>query len=269
MSYNQTLPTFSAQGLATLQIYWVPIALLFAPLPYLILSHWNKSKTAGGSSAPDYSKFDTANIRVTKILIHPIKSCRGISVPEARYTLEGLENDRRWCIVRADNNVVVTARDVPKMVLIIPRIIPDSPCQKNGRLEISFPEESVCEAFSVPLHPTEETLLSWQSIDISLWSKNDIEGYVCQTNTGRSPSEILSQYVGFPVLLAMKGPRPRICPPTLRFPKLDAPSYFQDGYPLLVLSEESVAAMQERVRGMVGIQGVEEKWSNDTLQVER
>lgn len=67
----------------------------------------------------------------------------------------------------------------------------------------------------------------------------------------------------------MKGPRLRICPPTHRFPKLDAPSYFQDGYPLLVVSEESVAAMQERIRGMVGLQGVEEKWFSDTLQVER
>lgn len=67
----------------------------------------------------------------------------------------------------------------------------------------------------------------------------------------------------------MKGPRLRICPPTQRFPNLDAPSYFQDGYPLLVVSEESIVAVQEQIRGMVGVQGVEEKWSNDTLQVER
>lgn len=107
------------------------------------------------------------------------------------------------------------------------------------------------------------------SIDISLWGKDDIEGYVCQSSIGKSASEILSEYVGFPVLLAMKGPRLRICPPTDRFPELDAPSYFQDGYPLLVVSEETVAAMQERIRGMVGVQGVEEKWANDTLQVER
>jgi hypothetical protein len=109
----------------------------------------------------------------------------------------------------------------------------------------------------------------FSSLDISLWGKDDIEGYVCQTDTGRSPSEILSEYMGLPVHLAMKGSRPRICPPTQRFPELDAPSHFQDGYPLMLLSDESVAAMQERVRGMVGMQGVEETWSSDTLQVER
>lgn len=226
-------------------------------------------KGEAGSHAPDHLKFDTTNIRVTKILVHPIKSCRGTSVPEAKYTLEGLDNDRKWCIVRADNNLVVTARDVGKMVLINPCIIPDPSSQEGGQLEVSFPKQSGCEPFFVPLNPTEETLQDWQNINISLWDKDDIEGHICQTNGGRSPSEILSQYMGLPVHLAIKGSRLRICPPTQRFPDLDAPSYFQDGYPLMILSEESVEAMQERVRGMVGMQGIEEKWSNDALQVER
>ncbi|KAG1742716.1 uncharacterized protein EDB91DRAFT_294104 [Suillus paluster] len=267
-------------GLATLQTFWIPIILLFAPLASFLLSHWQSPKSVGlggrsdkeeaDSRAPDYSNFDTTNIRVTKILIHPIKSCKGTSVSEAKYTLEGLENDRRWCIIRADNNAVVTARDVDKMVLIIPRIIPESPSQEGGWLEVSFPKESGCEPFSVPLNPTEATVQNWQNLDnISLWGKDDVEGYVCETNIGRSPSEILSQYMGLPVHLAMKGPRLRICPPTQRFPNLAAPSYFQDGYPIMLLSEESVAAVQEQIRGMVGVQGVEEKWSNETLQVER
>lgn len=239
----------------------------------MVLSHWPRSKSVGrsetGSHAPEYSKFDTTNIRVAKIFIHPIKSCKGTSVPEAKYTLEGLENDRRWCIVRADNNAVVTARDVSKMILIEPRIIPESSSQEGGRLEVSFPKESGCEPFSVPLNPTPATVQNWQNINITLWGKNDVEGYVCETSIGRSPSEILSQYMGLPVHLAVKGPRLRICPPTARFPNLDAPSYFQDGYPIMLLSEESVAAVQERIRGMVGVQGVDEKWSNETLQVER
>jgi hypothetical protein len=49
-----------------------------------------------------------------------------------------------------------------QMVLINPRIIPESASQKDGQLEVSFPEESGCETFSIPLHPTEESLLSWQ-----------------------------------------------------------------------------------------------------------
>jgi hypothetical protein len=42
-------PTILEQGLATLHVCWIPIALLFAPVAYLLLSYWNskKSKTAG------------------------------------------------------------------------------------------------------------------------------------------------------------------------------------------------------------------------------
>ena len=61
----------------------------------------------------------------------------------------------------------------------------------------------------------------------------------------------------------------RSCPPTLRFPKLDSRSYFQDGYPLLLVSEESVEAVQDRIRDMVGTQGVNDKWAEEELKVER
>ncbi|KIK91112.1 hypothetical protein PAXRUDRAFT_150234, partial [Paxillus rubicundulus Ve08.2h10] len=215
--------------------------------------------------------FDTSNIRVTKILIHPIKSCKGTSVQEAVYTLEGLENDRKWCIIKADSNLVVTARQANKMVLIHPRIVHEPSSPEGGRLEVSFPDDSGCETFSVPLNPSEATLRNWQdfSLEVELWGKKDIEGYICETITGQSPSAVLSKYFGYPVHLVVKGPRIRICPPTLRFPKLDAPSYFQDGFPLLLVSEESVEAVQERIRDMVGIQGVGEKWEKEELMVER
>ncbi|KAF9245643.1 hypothetical protein BU15DRAFT_40911, partial [Melanogaster broomeanus] len=202
-------------------------------------------------------------------LVHPIKSCKGTSVQEANYTLEGLEHDRKWCIVKAENNQVVTAREASKMVLIHPRIIPELSSPEGGLLEVSFPDDSGLETFSVPLNPGEDTLRKWQNLDVELWAKKDIEGYICETVTGQSPSTLLSEYIGYPVHLVVKGPRVRICPPTLRFPKLDAPSYFQDGYPLLLMSEESVNAVQERIRDMVGIQGVGEKWEKEELVVER
>ncbi|KAH7886257.1 MOSC N-terminal beta barrel domain-containing protein [Phlebopus sp. FC_14] len=264
--------------MATLQTFSIPIVLLLAPFALLTLS--NKLKISGSKQSvderatdpttADYSKFDTSNVRVTKILIHPIKSCKGTSVQEAKYTLEGLEHDRKWCILNADNSSVVTARQFSKMVLIHPRIVPDGSSPEGGRLEVSFPDDSGCETFSIPLNPTEGMLRQWRNVDdAELWGKKDIDGYICETLTGRSPSVILSEYFGYAVHLVVKGPRPRICPPTLRFPKLDAPSYFQDGYPLLIVSEESLAAVQARVRDMIGVQGVAEKWETEELVVER
>lgn len=61
----------------------------------------------------------------------------------------------------------------------------------------------------------------------------------------------------------------RKCPPTLRFPELDASAYYQDVFPLLLVSEESVGAIQKRIRDMVGTQGISDKWAEEELAVER
>ncbi|KAI6136190.1 MOSC N-terminal beta barrel domain-containing protein [Pisolithus sp. B1] len=223
---------------------------------------------APATQNPITGEFDTSNIRVTKILIHPIKSCRGTSVQQARFTLEGFEYDRKWCIIDARDNSVVTARQFSKMVLIYPRIVLGSSLEPEC-LEVSFPESSGCEPFSVPLNPGEEEIRHLRRVGVSLWRKKDIDGYICESLSGRSPSTILSEYLERPVHLVFKGPRPRVCPPTSRFPKLDAPSYFQDAYPLLIMSEESVAAVQGQVREMVGSQGVGDEWTERELEIER
>ena len=108
-----------------------------------------------------------------------------------------------------------------------------------------------------------------------LHGRRGIDGYICQGIPAlpgafnESVSSILSKYCGRPVHLVCKGPNPRICQPTFDFPNLDASLWYQDGYPLLVLSEESVAAAEEEVRRYVGVQGVEERWREDKLVVER
>jgi hypothetical protein len=158
---------------------------------------------------------------------------------------------------------------VSKIVLIHPRITVDPSAPEGGLLAITFPEDSGCEAFSLPLNPSQDTFQKWESVDVELWEQKDVQGYICETTSGRSPSMILSEYIGYPVHLVAKGPRVRNCQPTLRFPKLDAPSYFQDGYPVLLVSEESVAAVQERIRDMVGTQGIDDTWAEEELKVER
>jgi len=65
-------------GLATLQTFSIPIIILLAPVAYLALTNNRKAfssnkSTSNGTADSNYSKFDTSNIRVTKILIHPIK----------------------------------------------------------------------------------------------------------------------------------------------------------------------------------------------------
>lgn len=106
-------------------------------------------------------------------------------------------------------------------------------------------------------------------MEVTLWGKKDIEGYICEPFDGRPPSTILSQYFGYAVHLVIKGPLLRRCPPTPRFPDLNTPSYFQDGFPLLIVSHESLVAVQDKVRQMIGEQGVEKVWEQQELVIER
>lgn len=49
------------------------------------------------------------------------------------------------------------------MVLITPRIVPDPSSPHGGALEVSFPEESGCETFVVPLNPTPDIFSTWET----------------------------------------------------------------------------------------------------------
>jgi len=174
----------------------------------------------------------------------------------------------------AETNKLITAREVPKMILIVPRIEVDPSSPHGGRLQISFPEESGCETFFVPLNPDWELLKNWEVLDdIDLFGQFTVDGYICEAIppllASETASSILSKYFERPVHLVFKGPRTRVCEPTLDFPNLDASLHYQDGYPLLVLSEESVMAAEKEVRTYVGVQGIEEKWKVDKLVIER
>ena len=54
---------------------------------------------------------------ISEILIYPVKSLGGISLPEAEVEERGLRYDRRWLVID-DNNRFVTQRQYPVMALI-------------------------------------------------------------------------------------------------------------------------------------------------------
>ncbi|KAL0068411.1 hypothetical protein AAF712_004489 [Marasmius tenuissimus] len=85
------------------------------------------------------------DVKVSKLLVHPIKF------------------DRKWAVIEADNHRVITAREFPKMVLISPTVREDAQSPYGGFLEISFPEDSGCRSVSVPLRPDGELLKTWET----------------------------------------------------------------------------------------------------------
>ncbi|KLO20146.1 MOSC-domain-containing protein [Schizopora paradoxa] len=214
-----------------------------------------------------------ADVKVTKILVHPIKSCRGTSVSQSRYDKFGLEFDRRFAIIDAETHEVITARTHPKMVLIHPTIEEDNRDENAGTLAISFPSDSDCQSFKIPLLPCPRLLSEWQTLgDVKLWGREDIDGHICQTVnscTENTPSKTISKYLGREVLLVAKGQKARPCHATFDFPTLKATAMYQDGYPLLIASEESLVSVQERMMSEVGKQSVSDRWAEDQLVMER
>ncbi|KAL0062801.1 hypothetical protein AAF712_010339 [Marasmius tenuissimus] len=94
------------------------IALIkFVGTRYKKTEHDARNGSKYGQKETGNSRYE--NVKVSKILIHPIKSCRGTSIESSRYTPEGLEYDRTWCIIDASTNATLTAREVPKVRLIV------------------------------------------------------------------------------------------------------------------------------------------------------
>ncbi|KAF9469581.1 hypothetical protein BDZ94DRAFT_1242756 [Collybia nuda] len=205
-------------------------------------------------------------------------TCRGTPLTTAKYTPEGLEHDRRWCILDVGLNRIITAREFPRMVLIHPRIKIDASLPHAGLLHVTFPEDSGCAAFTVPLRPTKDILSTWRIIDeVTLFpGMKPLDGYISQFlpgpslgSEGETPSSILSTYFGKPVHLIYKGPRIRPIQATVEFPELKATAVYQDGYPLLVLSEESMGDVNREIKDRVGTQGISEAWKEDSVAIRR
>lgn len=108
--------------------------------------------------------------------------------------------------------------------------------------------------------------------DVSLFAWNDVDAYLLPFD---SPACVaLSEYLGRPVQLALKGPRERICLPTKVAPTLGSKEWpadlvFQDNFPLLIASEESAHAVAQHVNQIATAGVVAEKWKDEKVPMKR
>jgi len=78
--------------------------------------------------------------KVVSIHIYPIKSLGGISLQEAKVESAGMQYDRRWMLVDADNNFM-TQRTIGKMCLFKQSIEGDNLVVSYGQKRIQVPLE--------------------------------------------------------------------------------------------------------------------------------
>jgi uncharacterized protein YcbX len=160
------------------------------------------------------------SLRLTDIWRYPVKSCRGERLTEAAVEPWGLAGDRRWMIVDRKGKQV-TGREHPALVLVTPRVEGGKiTFATRGRPEVTVPVPS--GAGLVPVSVWESDLLATQADDAA--------------------SDWLSGIVGQPVrLVYLDDPTRR--PTNPKYSRDSDRVSFADGYPLLLTSEESLAAV--------------------------
>jgi uncharacterized protein YcbX len=165
-------------------------------------------------------------IQLSNLTYYPIKACRGFDVTESRVERMGLADDRRMMVVTSDGEFL-TQREHPKLALITPTL-------KNDSVTLSAPNFDSLQ-FEIQKSGTPTQVNIWKSKGVSAIDQGD------QT------AGWLSEWLGASVRLVHVNERVRR--------KLN-PDYaisdedhtgFADGYPILVISEESLADLNSRL----------------------
>ncbi|KAJ6484454.1 hypothetical protein C8R47DRAFT_1131414 [Mycena vitilis] len=199
-------------------------------------------------------------IKISRILVYPIKSCAGTDLLSSAYDQEGFEFDRKWMLVDLEKNKQLSARDNRgiKLVRVFPFIRRDPSSPTGGVLEVTFPDSPDTSPFSISLNPTEDQLSTWEThTGFDLWGDSN-EGHVVESvdpGAFETPSEILSAYVGRPVLLVMKTATPRAITAMpldpARFAYAGGPSVrYPDFSPFLIVSDASLEDAEAKVWAM-------------------
>jgi uncharacterized protein len=164
------------------------------------------------------------SVSLSSLHRYPIKSCRGESVTDAVVEPWGLGGDRRWMVVD-DAGSGITAREVNALVLLQPELTATGlVLRAPGRdpIEVARPDPAV-------------------QVPVNLWSS-----HLTAAPTDHEVSRWLREVLGVGVRLVwLDDPTRRATDPTYSDPA-DRVS-FADGYPLLLATEESLAALNDEV----------------------
>jgi MOSC domain-containing protein len=165
-------------------------------------------------------------VTITGLYVHPIKSCAGIAVSEARVTMRGLEHDRRWMVVDEEGRFV-TQRTLPEMALVGVALTAD------GGLTVT---RAGLPPLTLPgLHADGARL------DVEVWRDRVA---AVRHDDG---SAWFSRALGRPLQLVCM-PDDTRRPVDAAFARAGDVVSFADGFPLLVVNRASVEALATDVR---------------------
>lgn len=172
------------------------------------------------------------SIALAGLFIYPVKSAAGIACDSAVLTRHGLEHDREWMIVDAGGRFV-TQRDEARLALLGTAI-------GDGQLKLANPQGP---GPSLPLAH------EGAAREVQVWRS------VCAAfDAGDEVAAFLSGWLGRPLrMVRFDRRRERLSNHDWTGGR-DVANLFSDGYPMLVLSEGSIADLSARVGETLPVQ---------------
>lgn len=164
-------------------------------------------------------------VAISQLYVYPIKSCAGVAVSEAVLTDTGLEFDRAWMVVDAQGNFL-TQRELPRMALIQPQLKTfDMVLRAPGML-----------ALHVALDGVEAP------VRVSVWGDE-----VAAFDMGALAAQWFSDFLGVAARLVRFDPEHRRVSNLKWTGGVEALNQFNDGYPVLVVSQASLDELNEKL----------------------
>ena len=166
-----------------------------------------------------------SEVKVTGLIIYPVKSLAGIELQESEVDSMGLKYDRRWMLVSPEGKFL-SQRTMPQMALIKTEI-------DNDRLTLSMEGKGS--------HIVAVTDDDSEKMDVVIWDDNLIVQKV-----GNESDAWLSDCLGVDCYLVyIADDVVRQC--DLDFAEEGERTGFADGFPMLFISEESLADLNQRL----------------------
>lgn len=163
--------------------------------------------------------------RISRLFVYPVKSCAGIEVRDAVLTDTGLDLDRAWMVVD-DEGEFMSQRELPRMALIQPQLkFNDVVLRAPGMLALHLSIDAVEEA-----------------VKVRCWDE-EVDAF----DMGNIAAQWFSDFLGRKLRLVRFDPDFQRLSSKQWTGGIEARNQFSDGYPVLVISEASLQAFNERM----------------------
>lgn len=167
----------------------------------------------------------SASAEIVSLHCYPVKSCRAVDLGAAVVASDGLAHDREWMMVDAHDRFV-TQRSHPQLARVVTAVEDDLLVLRRDEVEeLRVPRDA-----------------SGARRSVGIWDDE-----VVAVDAGDAAAEWCSRAAGAPVRLVRADPLEMRPADSHYAGGVAAPLRFPDGYPILLLSLESLAALNQRL----------------------